>query len=66
MRQTLGSLFSTVVAADLERLRELLEAGKVVPVIGRTVPLSGVPDAMRELEAGHARGKIAVAVRAEA
>ena len=66
VRQTLGSLFSTVVAADLDRLRELLEAGKVVPVIGRTCPLSGVPDAMRELEAGHVRGKIAVAVRAEA
>ena len=65
VRQTLGSLFSTVVAADLERLRELLEAGKVVPVIGRTCPLSGVPDAMRQLEAGHARGKIAISVRPE-
>ena len=63
VRQTLGSLFSTVVAADLDRLRELLEAGKVVPVIGRTCPLSGVADAMRQLEAGHARGKIAIAVR---
>ena len=66
VRQTLGSLFSTVAAADLERLRELLEAGQVVPVIGRTCPLSGVPDAMRELEAGHVRGKIAVAVRSAA
>ena len=64
--QTLGSLFSTVAAADLERLRELLEAGQVVPVVGRTCPLSGVPDAMRELEAGHVRGKIAVAVRSAA
>lgn len=66
VRQTLGSLFSTVVAADLDRLRELLEAGKVVPVVGRTCPLSEVPDAMRQLEAGHARGKIAIAVRPEA
>ncbi len=65
VRQTLGSLFSTVVAADLDRLRELLEAGKVVPVIGRTCPLSGVPDAMRQLAAGHARGKIAISVRPE-
>ena len=65
VRQTLGSLFSTVVAADLERLRELLEAGKVVPVVGRTCPLSEVPDAVRQLEAGHARGKIAIAVRPE-
>ena len=65
VRQTLGSLFSTVVAADLEHLRELLEAGKVVPVIGCTCPLSRVADAMRELETGHVRGKIAIAVRAE-
>lgn len=66
VRQTLGSLFSTVVAADLERLRELLEAGQVVPVIGRACPLREVPDAVRQLEAGHARGKIAIAVRSEA
>ncbi len=66
VRQTLGSLFSTVVAADLERLRELLEAGQVVPVVGRTCPLGEVPDAVRQLEAGHARGKIAIAVRPEA
>ncbi len=65
VRQTLGSLFSTVVAADLDRLRELLEAGKVVPVVGRTCPLHEVPDAVRGLEAGHARGKIAIAVRPE-
>ncbi len=64
--QTFGSLFSTVGTADLERLRELIEAGKVVPVIGRTCPLSRVPDALRQLEAGHARGKVAIAVRAEA
>ncbi len=63
VRQSLGSLFSTVAAADLERLRELLEAGKVVPVVGRTCPLSEVPDAVRQLEAGHARGKIAISVR---
>ena len=63
VRQTLGSLFSTVAAADLERLRELLEAGKVAPVVGRTCPLSEVPDAVRQLEAGHTRGKIAISVR---
>ncbi len=62
VRQTLRSLFSTVVAADLQRLHELIEAGKVVPVIDRTYPLSSVPDAIRRLEAGHARGKIAITV----
>ncbi len=60
--QTLRSLFSTVVAEDLQLLRELLETGKVVPVIDSTYPLSGVPDAIRHLELGHARGKIAIAI----
>lgn len=41
-------------------LKELLEAGKVVPVIDRTHPLSAVPEAYRYLEAKHARGKIVV------
>ncbi len=47
---------------DLAVLRELLEAGKVTPVIDRTYPLSEVPDAIRYLEAGHARGKVAITV----
>lgn len=62
VRHTLRPLFSTVTADDLQRLRELLEAGKVVPVIGRTWPLSGVAEAVRHLEAGHARGKVAISV----
>ncbi len=41
-------------------LKELLEAGKVVPVTDRTHPLSAVPEAYRYLEAKHARGKIVV------
>ena len=43
-------------------LTELIEAGKVAPVIDRTFPLSEVPEAMRYLESGHARGKIVVTV----
>jgi len=43
---------------DLRVLRELLEAGKVVPVIDRSYPLSEAPEAIRYLEAGHARGKV--------
>lgn len=66
VRHTLRPLFSTVTADDLQRLRELLEAGKVVPVIGRTWPLSGAAEAVRHLEAGHARGKVAISVFAEA
>jgi NADPH:quinone reductase-like Zn-dependent oxidoreductase len=45
---------------DLTILGDLMEAGKVTPVIDRTYPLSEVPDAFRYLEAGHARGKIVI------
>ena len=41
-------------------LKEFLEAGKLTPVIDRTYPLSEVPEAMRYLQAGHARGKIII------
>ena len=43
-------------------LAELIETGKVAPVIDRTFPLSEVPEAMRYLESGQARGKIVVTV----
>jgi NADPH:quinone reductase-like Zn-dependent oxidoreductase len=43
-------------------LKELIEAGKVTPVIDRTFPLSEVPEAIRYLESGQARGKLVVAV----
>jgi NADPH:quinone reductase-like Zn-dependent oxidoreductase len=46
--------------SDLIFMKELLESGKVKPVIDRTYPLSEVPDALRYLEAGHARGKIVI------
>lgn len=39
-------------------LKELIEAGKVTPVIDRTYPLSETAEAVRYLEAGHARGKV--------
>jgi NADPH:quinone reductase-like Zn-dependent oxidoreductase len=47
---------------DLDFLEEPFEAGKVVPVIDRRYPLSEVPEAIRYLEAGHARGKVVIAV----
>ncbi len=48
--------------ADLERLVELIEAGKLAPAVDRTYPLHQAPDAMRHLQAGHARGKLVIAV----
>ena len=46
----------------LEILKELLEGGKVVPVIDRRYPLSEVPEAIRSLESGHSKGKVVIAV----
>ena len=48
---------------DLQFLRGLIEAGTVTPVIDRTYPLAEVPDAIRYLEEGHARGKVVIAVQ---
>jgi NADPH:quinone reductase-like Zn-dependent oxidoreductase len=48
--------------ADLLLLKDLIEAGKVMPVIDRVYPLSDVPEAMRYLEEGHARGKVVITV----
>ncbi|OLB81367.1 MAG: alcohol dehydrogenase [Actinobacteria bacterium 13_2_20CM_2_71_6] len=45
---------------DLAVLRELLEAGKVTPVIDRTYPLSDAAEAIRYLEQGHAKGKVVI------
>jgi NADPH:quinone reductase-like Zn-dependent oxidoreductase len=47
---------------DMDFLTELIEAGKIAPVIGRTYPLSDVPEAIRFVETGHARGKIVITV----
>lgn len=47
---------------DLAYLRDLLAAGKVVPVIDRCYPLSQVPDAIRYVEEGHARGKVIITI----
>jgi NADPH:quinone reductase-like Zn-dependent oxidoreductase len=46
----------------LVAIRELIEAGKVTPVIDRTFPMSEVPDAIRYLESGQVRGKLVVTI----
>jgi NADPH:quinone reductase-like Zn-dependent oxidoreductase len=60
--QRLTMLASKQRYTDLEALRPFLENGQVVPVIDRTYTLTDVPDAMGHLEAGHARGKIAITI----
>jgi NADPH:quinone reductase-like Zn-dependent oxidoreductase len=49
-------------SADLEALRELLEAGKIKPVIDRRYALTEIADAFRYMGKGHARGKVVVTV----
>ena len=60
--QRLRMLASKPRQEDLQTLRELIEAGKLTPVIDRTYPLREVPEAIRQLEAGHTRGKIVITV----
>jgi NADPH:quinone reductase-like Zn-dependent oxidoreductase len=48
--------------ADLDTLGDLMREGKVTPVIDRRYPLSEVPEAMRYVELGHARGKVVISV----
>ena len=61
--QKLGNLLAKPNASDLLVLKDLVEAGKVRPVIERCYQLSDVPDAIRYLETGHASGKLVVRIR---
>jgi NADPH:quinone reductase-like Zn-dependent oxidoreductase len=60
--QKLGTFISTPNHEDLLVLGELVESGKVTPVIDRTYPLAEVPEAIRYLEGGHAKGKVLISV----
>lgn len=62
LRQRLTVLAPRQRSADLERLTTLIEAGAITPSIGATYPLDQVPQAMRHLESGQARGKTAITV----
>lgn len=60
--QKMGNLLVKPNKQDLIFVKELLEAGKVKPVIDRCYPLSETADALRYLEEGHARGKVVITV----
>jgi NADPH:quinone reductase-like Zn-dependent oxidoreductase len=60
--QNLRGMISTHRQDDLQVLKELIEAGKVTPVIDRTFPLSEAADAIRHLGEGHGRGKVVLTV----
>jgi NADPH:quinone reductase-like Zn-dependent oxidoreductase len=58
--QKLGTFLASEDAADLIVLGELIESGKVTPIIDKTFPLSEVPAAINYMRDGHARGKVAI------
>jgi len=58
--QKMGNLLAKPNNADLAFVKDLLEAGKVVPVIDKRYPLTEVPEALRYLEEGHALGKVVI------
>jgi NADPH:quinone reductase-like Zn-dependent oxidoreductase len=60
--QKLMGLISKERQQDLLTLKDLIEAGKLKPVIDRTYPLRKAPQAIRYLEQGHARGKVVLTI----
>ena len=60
VRQRLAPFLAKRSSDDLRVVKELVEAGTVTPVVDRSYPLSDVPEAIRYLEQGHARGKVVI------
>lgn len=60
--QKLSPVVSTEGLEDLQTLVELIEAGRLTPVVGKTYPLTDAAEAVRHLETGHAQGKIVITV----
>jgi len=56
----MGNIMARTNQKDLAFLKELLGTGKIIPVIERRYPFSQVPEAIRYLEEGHARGKLVI------
>lgn len=62
----LGGVSAHIDQKDLLTLKELLEVGKITPVIDKRYPLSEAAEALRYLGAGHARGKVVIVVDSQA
>ena len=62
----LGISMGRIDPKDLALLAQFVVDGKIVPAVERRYPLSGVPDALRHLEEGHARGKVVIVPGGEA
>jgi len=61
--QEMGMMLAHVRKEDLATLGDLMQSGKVTPVIDRRYRLSEVPAAIRYLEQGHARGKVVISLQ---
>jgi NADPH:quinone reductase-like Zn-dependent oxidoreductase len=61
-KQILGQGMASTSQENLLAIKELLEAGKVVPVIDKVYPLSRTAEAISYLEKGHAAGKVVITV----
>jgi NADPH:quinone reductase-like Zn-dependent oxidoreductase len=62
MSQQMGMMMADANHNDLTLLADMMQSGKVKPVIDRTYKLSEVPAAIAYLEEGHARGKVVITV----
>ena len=60
--RTVPFFIAKIVREDLDELRELIEAGKVKPVVQQTFGLAQLPEALREMGKGHAQGKLVISV----
>jgi NADPH:quinone reductase-like Zn-dependent oxidoreductase len=60
--QKMGMMMAELKKSDLTILGDMMQSGKVKPVIDRTYKLSELPEAIRYLEEGHARGKVVITV----
>ena len=60
--QQMGMMMADANHNDLTILADMMQSGKIKPVIDRTYKLSEVPEAIRYLEEGHARGKVIITV----
>jgi NADPH:quinone reductase-like Zn-dependent oxidoreductase len=62
MSQKMGMMMADANQKDLTILADMMQSGRMKPVIDRTYKLSELPDAIRYLEQGHARGKVIITV----
>jgi len=62
VKQKMGMMMADSNQKDLALLADMVQSGKMKPVIDKTYQLADVPEAIRYLEEGHARGKVVITV----